>query len=480
VIDEILRHRSDRPALIAPESGVRLSYAALAEQVEKLAEWLRRSVGGRGLVFLAPDAEPPGVLFYLACLRAGLPLCLAEPQPEALAKLAGAYGPALLLAPRSLTLPEGWAAEACPLEPYVAARAHASRAHASRAYATGGLDLHPELALLLTTSGSTGSPKLVRLSARNLAANAKAIAAYLELNPGERAVQSLPMHYSYGLSVLNSHLLAGGSVVLTPHSFLRPEFWAHVDGERATSFAGVPYMYETLHRLRLDPARHPTLRTFTQAGGGLRRELIAHFHELTTKAGARLVVMYGQTEATARISYVPPERLGEKIGSIGIAIPGGRLRLEPLEHGGELAAELVYEGENVMMGYAEQPRDLALGDVQGGVLRTGDLATVDADGFFTLAGRLKRFAKLFGRRVSLEDVERELEAAFPVRAMAIDGGERLQVHFVTDSAVLDDAVVAHLARFLAVPPGAIGVRRIAELPLTASGKKDYRAVEATR
>jgi acyl-CoA synthetase (AMP-forming)/AMP-acid ligase II len=190
--------------------------------------------------------------------------------------------------------------------------------------------------------------------------------------------------------------------------------------------------------------------------------------------------MYGQTEATARISYVPPERLGEKIGSIGIAIPGGRLRLEPLEHGGDLAAELVYEGDNVMMGYAEEPRDLALGDVQRGVLRTGDLATVDADGFFTLAGRLKRFAKLFGRRVSLEDVERELEAAFPVRAMAIDGGERLQVHFVTDDAVLVDAMVAHLAKFLAVPPGAIGVRRLAQLPLTASGKKDYRAVEAAR
>ena len=470
MIDEILKHRSDHPALIAPERGVRLSYAALAEQVEKLAEWLRHTVGGRGLVFLAPDAEPPGVLFYLACLRAGLPLCLAEPQPEALARLAGSYSPALLLAPRGLALPPGWTVGASPLEPYVAARADASRE----------LDLHPELALLLTTSGSTGSPKLVRLSARNLAANAKAIAAYLELNPGERAVQSLPMHYSYGLSVLNSHLLAGGSMVLTPHSFMRPEFWVHVDGERATSFAGVPYMYETLHRLRFDPARHRSLRTFTQAGGGLRRELIAHFHERTTKAGARLVVMYGQTEATARISYVPPERLGEKIGSIGIAIPGGRLHLEPLEHAGDLAAELVYQGDNVMMGYAEQPRDLALGDVQRGVLRTGDLATVDADGFFTLAGRLKRFAKLFGRRVSLEDVERELEAAFPVRAMAIDVGERLQVHFVTDDADLDEVMVAHLARFLAVPPGAIGVRRLAQLPLTASGKKDYRAVEAGR
>jgi acyl-CoA synthetase (AMP-forming)/AMP-acid ligase II len=470
VIEEILLHQSDRPALIAPATGVRLSYGELAERVEALAGWLRRTLGGRRLVFLAADAEPSAVLFYLACLRAGVPLCLAEPQPEALARLDGTYGPALLLAPRGLPMPEGWTIGSSPLEAYVAALAGEPRE----------LDLHPDLALLLTTSGSTGSPKLVRLSARNLAANAKAIAVYLELSPDERAVQSLPMHYSYGLSVLNSHLIAGGSVVLTPHSFMRPEFWVSVDQERATSFAGVPYMYETLHRLRFDPARHPSLRTFTQAGGGLRHELVAHFHQRTTAAGARLVVMYGQTEATARISYVPPDRLGEKIGSIGIAIPGGRLRLDPLEQESGLASELVYQGENVMLGYAEGPSDLSLGDVQRGVLRTGDLATVDEDGFFTLTGRLKRFAKLFGRRVSLEDVERELESAFPVRAMATDGGERLQVHFVTDDAIHGEEMVAHLARFLAVPPGAIRVGRLAELPLTASGKKDYRAVEAAR
>jgi acyl-CoA synthetase (AMP-forming)/AMP-acid ligase II len=239
-------------------------------------------------------------------------------------------------------------------------------------------------------------------------------------------------------------------------------------------------MYETLHRLRFEPARHPTLRTFTQAGGALRRELIAHFHERTTQAGARFVVMYGQTEATARISFVPPERLGEKIGSIGVPIPGGRLRLEPLDGSEGLADQLVYEGDNVMMGYADSPADLALGDVQQGVLRTGDLATVDQDGYFTLVGRLKRFAKLFGRRVSLEDVERELESAFPVRVIATDAGERLGLHVALDGAILDDALVAHLARFLGVPPSAITVRRVAELPLTASGKKDYKAAEATR
>jgi acyl-CoA synthetase (AMP-forming)/AMP-acid ligase II len=470
VIDAVLSHRDERLALVAPAQDARVTYAELGRQVAELAEWLLETVGERRLVFLAPGSDIQAVLLYLGCLRAGLPLCLAEPQPDQLARLSRAYHPALVLAPEALGIPEGWRPGPSPVAGYVAGLA---KRHTDQA-------LHPHLTLLLTTSGSTGSPKLVRLTARNLDANATAIAGYLGLGPGERAVQSLPMHYSYGLSVLNSHLVSGGTVVLTPHSFMRPEFWRDADEQRATSFAGVPYMYETLHRLRFDPGRHPTLRTFTQAGGALRRDLIVHFHSRTAQAGARLFVMYGQTEATARISFVPPERLGEKIGAIGVPIPGGRLRLEPLDGGEDLGDQLVYEGDNVMMGYADSPDDLALGDVQRGVLRTGDLATVDHDGYYTLVGRLKRFAKLFGRRVSLEDVERELESAFPVRVIATDAGERLGLHVAQDDAIRDEALVAHLARFLGVPPAAIVVRRVAELPLTSSGKKDYKAAEAAR
>jgi acyl-CoA synthetase (AMP-forming)/AMP-acid ligase II len=469
VIGAILGHRSDRPALIAPAEGTRLTYPELSARVEQVAERLHAVLGDRGLVFLAPGPGLQAVVLYLGCLRAGLPLCLAEPQPAPLARLAQAYGPALVLAPETLAIPEGWTPGPSLAHGYVAALADRPASHV----------LHPDLALLLPTSGSTGSPKLVRLAARSLESNARRITEYLDLGPGERAVQSLPIYYSYGLSVLNSHLVAGGSVVLTPHSFMRPEFWRDADEERATSFAGVPYMYETLHRLRFEPGRHPSLRTFTQAGGALRRELVAHFLDRSTQSGARLVVMYGQTEATARISYVPPGRLREKIGTIGVPIPGGRLRLEPLD-GGDGATELVYEGENVMLGYAETAADLALGDVQRGVLRTGDLGTVDADGYFTVVGRLKRFAKLFGRRVSLEDVERELESAFPVRTIATDAGERLGVSIAADGVVRDDAIVAHLAKFLAVPPSAIVVRRVAELPLTSTGKKDYKAVEGAR
>ena len=162
--------------------------------------------------------------------------------------------------PRDSGQPAGWTPENRRFPGYAAAlAAELATSRSTRSWR-----------LLLTTSGSTGSPKLVRLTAPEPGIQRPRHRDYLGLGPGERAVQSLPMHYSYGLSVLNSHLVAGATVVLTPHSFMRPEFWRDADEAGATSFAGVPYMYETLHRLRFDPARHPTLRTFTQAGGALR------------------------------------------------------------------------------------------------------------------------------------------------------------------------------------------------------------------
>ena len=187
--------------------------------------------------------------------------------------------------------------------------------------------------------------------------------------------------------------------------------------------------------------------------------------------------MYGQTEATARISYVPSEQLGEKIGSIGIPIPNGRLSLATREDSDQ--QELVYSGPNVMMGYAETAADLADGDELEGTLRTGDLATVDNDGFFFLAGRLKRFAKLFGRRISLEDVEKDLEMQYSIHAAAIDREGQLTVYAVARDEVLDRAGIArYLAQRLSVPPKYITVDAIAEIPMTASGKKDYKTLSS--
>ena len=443
-------------ALIDGDADVALTHGALRRRVSDTAASLTSRLGGRRLVFLHPEGLD-GIVLLLACLEARLPVCLVDLASAGSGRLLAAWQPTLVAGPRAL-VPDGEGVEELPslglrLDP--AAPVHA---------------LHDDLALLMTTSGSTGDPKLVRLSLHNLDANARSIAQYLGIGPGERAVQSLPLHYAYGLSVLTSHLAAGAAFVTTRHSFLRPEFWAVAARHGTTSFAGVPYVYETLERLRFDPAKHPTVRTWTQAGGALKPEAVVRLHAKIQAAGGRFVVMYGQTEATARMSWLRPEALPAKAGSIGRAIPGGVLRLEPVADD-PVHRELVYEGPNVMLGYAHGPADLALGDVLGGVLRTGDLGDQDADGDFFVRGRLSRFAKLYGHRVGLDDLEREAERLFRVPCAVVEHAGRLVLFCEAPEAPTDAGVV--LARLLGVPPVALRVETIDALPRTAAGKKTY-------
>lgn len=459
-------HAPASVALLDADEGTEITYGQLRDRVAETASCLWRELEG-GLVFHVATNTPASIVLYLACLEAGCPIALLEPSSaDRLKPLLQAYEPDAILLSAEAEMPAG--ARPGPPLPDATYRMALRRTNRTPR------PLHPDLALLLTTSGSTGSPKLVRLTRGNVLANARSIVSYLDLGPGERSIQSLPMHYSYGLSLVNSHLAAGATVVLTRHSFMRPEFWGAFDRTSCTSLAGVPYVYETLHRLRFDLARHPSLRTLTQAGGGLRRDLIQTFHERAGAAGARFFVMYGQTEAAARISYVPWQRLGDKIGCIGIAIPNGRLSLAPVE--GLNQQELVYAGPNVMMGYAESVAGLAAGDELRGTLRTGDLATVDHEGFFTLIGRLKRVAKLFGRRISLEDLEHELEARYPIHAAVTDCDGRLRIHAAARGQVDLEGIGHYLAQQLNVPLKSIQVDAIAAIPLTASGKKDYKAL----
>ena len=452
-------------ALLMADNGRALCYGELGEWVEANRQLLRE-LPRPALAFQLCPNSASAVAAYLACLAERVPLGLGEPAVALRERVVTAYEPSALI------LPVGeQAAAAYEVAGNLAGGELVLWHRRGRGYAVRP---HPDLALLLATSGSTGDAKFVRLSRANLEANARSIAQYLQLGSREVAIQSLPMHYSFGLSVLNSHLVVGGTVALTGHSFMRPEFWNIVDACGCTSFAGVPYMYETLHRLRIKPTEHSSLRTMTQAGGHLRVELARHFHEAAKDRGARFFVMYGQTEATARIAYVPPERLAEKFGSIGIAIPEGRLWLEAIE-GESNHHQLFYSGPNVMMGYATGSADLARGDELGGVLATGDLAECDGDGFYRLTGRLARIAKLFGKRVSLASIEGEIERVFPVRAAAMDGGDQLKIFL--EGGDHADAVRSHLATLLGVPPVAIKTVAIGRLPMTTSGKKDYQALK---
>ncbi|HKG55912.1 MAG TPA: AMP-binding protein [Candidatus Limnocylindrales bacterium] len=341
----------------------------------------------------------------------------------------------------------------------------------------GPAQLEPALAVLLSTSGTTGSGKFVRLSERNVDANARAIASCLRLSAADRPVTSLPLAYSFGLSILNSHWVAGAPVVLTDESVMQPAFWEQFRERGCTTLAGVPFTYQMLERIGFRDMELPDLRVLQQAGGALDRRLTAVYADWAASTGRMFFVMYGQTEATARIAFVPPDRLSEKIGSAGVAIPGGRLSIDGGAGGdgdGSGEGEVVYAGPNVMLGYATGSDDLAAGDTTHGVLRTGDIGYLDDDGFLFLTGRSKRIAKVFGLRINLDEVETAIRESGPAAVVGGDDGVWAFCAFGTDDDVA--AIGTRLARRFGLHHSAVRFRRVDEIPTTASGKTDYRQV----
>ncbi|CUR60805.1 AMP-binding enzyme [metagenome] len=335
-----------------------------------------------------------------------------------------------------------------------------------------GHDLHPDLALLLSTSGTTGSPKLVRLSRDNVASNAAAIAAYLDLSPADRAITTLPLHYCYGLSVLHSHLAAGASVVLTGLSVVDECFWDLFARSGATSFAGVPHTFDLLATSGFEARELPRLRQVTQAGGRLDPDAVRRWSRFGRSRGWDLVVMYGATEATARMAWLPPDLAEEHPAAIGRAVPGGHLRLDEDADERPGVGELVYTGPNVMLGYAEGPADLAL-PRRTSELRTGDLARC-VDGLFEVVGRRNRYGKVFGLRIDLDAVEHTLRATVDRHARVVATDRAVHV-FLTHGR--SGAAARGLATSrCGVPAHAVRVTILDQLPVTATGKPDYLAL----
>ena len=337
-------------------------------------------------------------------------------------------------------------------------------------------EMYDELALLLTTSGSTGSFKLVRQSYRNIEANTESIVEYLNLDNTERPITTLPMNYTYGLSIINTHLWVGAKILITDKTLAQREFWTFFIEKEATSFGGVPYTYEILKKLRFFRMDLPSLRYMTQAGGKLTVELHKEFADDCAAKGKRFVVMYGQTEATARMAYLPADKAIEKYGSMGIAIPGGRFDLIDVNGDviteSDVVGELVYYGDNVTLGYAECIADLAKGDERYGKLVTGDMAKMDADGFFYIVGRKKRFLKMFGKRVNLDEIDRLLKAKFDNIDCASDGVDDSLYLFLTDESLLESAR-KYIAEKININPSAVHSVFVEAIPKNNSGKTLY-------
>lgn len=398
---------------------------------------------------------------YLGALRQGVvPLLLdANLRDEAFKRTIADHRPDYIFAPQSRLL-EGYA----PLTQVGASLLSGKSAR-------DGIVPHSDLALLLPTSGSTGDSKCVRISHDALNACALAICDYLAMNPARRCVLALPLHYSYGLSVLNITIASRASIVLTDKSILDRAFWQLIEDAGVTDFSGVPFMYETLRRMKFTPGVLAALQCVTQAGGRLDPRITKHFRELFGAAGIRYFTMYGQTEASPRISYLPPEKAEEKEGSVGIPISCGEARIaETGAASGE--GELLYVGRNVCMGYARVREDIALGDELNGQLHTGDQVRIDDDGFIYIVGRRKRFIKLHGISVNLDHVESVLKG-YDIACAVVGGDNRILICYCDKPAELLSEIVTRNFNF---HPSTVRYAAIDNVPLNASGKPDYMAL----
>lgn len=452
---------------IQDEHGRTLTYVQLNAEANRF----KQVIGQRCLVFSLCRNEIGSVVGYVGFMNSGIvPVLLNSQMDQALLNnLLDSYCPAFLWVPSEQRDQFELTDIVYEAFDYVLLKTRFDKRY----------DLHPELGLLLTTSGSTGSAKFVRQSYSNVLHNARAIAEYLELDRNERPITTLPMSYTYGLSIINSHLLVGATILVTDKSFAQREFWAFFREAEATSFGGVPYTYEMLDRMRMQRMDLPSLRTMTQAGGKLIPELHEKFAKYAAETGKKFIVMYGQCEATARMGYLPADMAVEKKGSMGIAIPGGKFRL--IDTDGRdietpyVTGELVYEGGNVTLGYAECGEDLGKGDERNGVLQTGDMAQFDVDGYYYIVGRKKRFLKIYGNRVNLDEIDRLVKGQFSVEC-ASAGVDDHMVIFVTDETLLPQIRV-FVAETTKLNPQAFKVMRIENIPKNDAGKTLYKELE---
>ena len=463
IFDDLEKY--SRNTAIVTESSDQISYLDLLDAAGSIGNHIKK----RCLVFFVCNNCFESVAGYIGFLRAGAVLALIQDTTDntLLVNLIEVYKPEYIYLP----------AEKSELQ------INCTIVHTFGNYTLLKTDhkidytLHENLALLLTTSGSTGSPKFVRQSYKNINSNAEAIAQYLGITSNDRPISTMPMSYTFMLSIINSHLLKGASIILTDATLMDRSFWEIFKGNNATTFGGVPYIFEMLKKLRFEKMDLPSLKYITQAGGKLSMKLSAEFADICADKGIEFYVMYGQTEATARMSYLPWEYVHTKVGSIGIAIPRGKFWLEDENRNVikkyDTIGELVYQGDNVTMGYAESCFDLQNDDENNEILHTGDLAKMDPDGFYYITGRMKRFLKMYGNRVNLDEIEELIRTAgYDCVCAGTDDNLKIYITEPDDK----DQIVSYIAKRTGINRAGFSLVYIDKIPLNDSGKVQYSAL----
>jgi Acyl-CoA synthetases (AMP-forming)/AMP-acid ligases II len=332
------------------------------------------------------------------------------------------------------------------------------------------------LQLLMTTSGSTGSPKLVRYKKGNLEANAKNVAIAFGWSDKERAICDLGMNYTMGLNVINTHLYAGATVLLTTYNLMSSNFWDYIKQEKGTNFTGVPFSYDILARLHFENMDLPELYTLAEGGGKLTDKRFIELSDYAIKSGKRFIPTFGTTETSARLSMLPAELASQKTGSIGFAIPEGELFL--IDDEGNVIdktvaeGEMCYRGPNVTMGYAICKEDLLKGDEWNGEFHTGDLARRDEDGCYYITGRKSRFLKLLSYRVGLDQSERMISEHFNIECACTGTDQRMDI-YITDRDIKND-VLAFISKKTGLYKNLFKVIILDKIPRNDSGKISYK------
>jgi len=440
----------DLPALFDDNSSKWLTYGDLRAKIEAISTAFESDE--RGVILLCISRSIDGVIAYLAAAHSDNAIILTATENHTIDQLIENYNPNWIVTTNNISNNK-YTKTTWTLDSLSIYKSHSIKNK-----------IHSKLYLTLLTSGSTGSQKGVRLSYKNIASNTNSIIKSLNISSDNIALTHLPLSYSFGLSVLHTQLAIGARCILSNESMMSSALWKIAREQKATLFSGVPYQYEMLMRLGLNRINVPTLRVFLQAGGKLRKTITKQLlDEISKIENGELHIMYGQTEASPRISSFPLHEYPEKIGSVGKVLDKGHISIE--------GGELFYQGPNVMLGYSTSIEDLALGDETEGILRTGDLASIDQDGFIKIIGRKHRFAKLYGQRIALDDLEKI--ASIHAFTIAIEGKEKAILYALKQSKEQCEIIKADVIKQTDIPPTWIEVKSIDALPHKPNGKIDY-------
>ena len=442
----------------------RLTYG----DIIRLSEEITQSLGQREFIFLLCNNNIGGIAWVMAAIISGsVPLILnANMECRLLENLISLYTPRYICRPQYN---------------YSEKNNYKLKKYGYCLYETKykSPKLYPDLSHLLPSSGSTGSPKLIRHKYSNIEASAKNISTLFRLTNKERPLLVLPLYYTMGLSVVFSHLKVGATILITDKKMTDPAFWKFFKEEEATSFTGVPFSYEILDKMRFYRMNLPHLHLLTQGGGKMPEDLNRRFVEYCVQTGRIWIATYGQSEGTARMAWLPEDFALSKMGSIGIAVPNGRLSLID-DEGDEIKnspaiGEMCYEGENVTMGYAFNREDLNLGDDRHGFLKTGDIAYRDEDGFYYIKGRIGRFLKIYGNRISLDECEHILKSRLNCDC-AFSGNDEKIIIYITDP-LIKNKVHEVMLEVLKIPSNIIEIRILDSIPKNQAGKTLYSKLE---